>query len=147
MEDIMQLTRFTDYGLRVLMYLAARPADTASVKVIAAYYGISRNHLVKVVHRLSQLGYINTTKGKGGGIQIADGTDAQRIGDLIAQLEPDMNIVECFDAKTNQCRITDHCALKHFLHEATQNFLDTMNKYTLADTVRHKTSPFTNTAL
>jgi len=71
--SIMQLTRFTDYGLRCLMYLAARPDDLSSVKEISEYYKISRNHLVKIVHRLSQLGYIETSKGKGGGIRLAEG--------------------------------------------------------------------------
>lgn len=134
----MQLTRFTDYGLRTLMYVAARSENSASVKEVAEHYGISRNHLVKVVHRLSQLGYIETTKGKGGGIKIANNTEKLRLGDLIQELEPNMNMVECFDAKTNTCRITESCQLKHYLFEATQNFINTMNKYTLADTVQNK---------
>ena len=134
----MQLTRFTDYGLRTLMYVAARSENSASVKEVAEHYDISRNHLVKVVHRLSQLGYIETTKGKGGGIKIAKDTEKLRLGDLIQKLEPNMNMVECFDAKTNTCRITGSCQLKHYLFEATQNFINTMNKYTLADTVQNK---------
>lgn len=132
----MQLTSFTDYALRTLMYLVARPEEQSSVKEISEYYSISYNHLVKVVHRLSQLGYIESTKGKGGGIQIAKDTKKLRLGDLISQLEPNMTMVECFDAKTNTCRITDSCQLKHYLFEATQNFIDTMNKYTLADTAK-----------
>lgn len=134
----MQITRFTDYGLRTLMYVAARSENIASVKEVSDHYGISRNHLVKVVHRLSQLGYIETTKGKGGGIKIAKGTEKLRLGELIKQLEPNMNMVECFDAKTNTCRITGSCQLKHYLFEATQSFINTMNKYTLADTVQNK---------
>lgn len=130
----MQLTLFTDYALRTLIYLASRPEDLSSVKEISEYYGISRNHLVKVVHKLALLGYIKTTKGKGGGIQIAQGTEKLRLGDLISQLEPNMNMVECFDPKTNTCRITNTCRLKHYLFEATQDFVKTMNKYTLADT-------------
>ena len=134
----MQITRFTDYGLRTLMYVAARSESIASVKEVSEQYGISRNHLVKVVHRLSQLGYIETTKGKGGGIKIAKGTEKLRLGELIKQLEPNMNMVECFDAKTNTCRITGSCQLKHYLFEATQSFINTMNKYTLADKVQNK---------
>lgn len=137
MELIRYITSFTDYGLRTLMYVATRSEHTTSVKEIAEHYGISRNHLVKVVHRLSQLGYIETTKGKGGGIKIAKDTEKLRLGDLIEQLEPNMNTVECF-AKTNTCRITGSCQLKHYLFEATQNFINTMNKYTLADTVQNK---------
>lgn len=134
----MQLTLFTDYSLRTLMYLAARPDKMSSVKEISEHYSISRNHLVKVVHKLSQLDYIATTKGKGGGIKIAQGTEKLRLGDLIRRLEPNMNMVECFDAKTNTCRIAGSCQLKHYLFEATQNFINTMNKYTLADTVQNK---------
>lgn len=131
----MQLTRFTDYGLRTLMYLAARPDKMSSVKEISEYYGISRNHLVKVVHRLAQLGYIQTTKGKGGGIKIVKGMECLRLGDLITCLEPDMFMVECFDPQTNTCRITESCRLKHYLFEGTKTFTDVMNKYTLADTI------------
>lgn len=131
----MQLTTFTDYGLRTLMYLASHSASQSSVKEIAEHYDISRNHLVKVVHRLSQLGYIETSKGKGGGIKIAEGATELRLGDLITALEPHMNVVECFDAKTNTCRITESCQLKHYLFEGTQSFIDSMNKYTLADTL------------
>ena len=131
----MQLTLFTDYSLRTLMYLATWPNKMSTVKEISEHYGISRNHLVKVVHRLAQLGYIETTKGKGGGIKITKDTEKLRLGDLIKHLEPNMNMVECFDGKTNTCRITGSCQLKHYLFEATQNFINTMNKYTLADTV------------
>jgi len=134
----MQLTRFTDYGLRTLMFVVARPQSNASVKEIAEHYNISRNHLVKVVHRLAQLGYIETTKGKGGGLKIAENTQNMRLGDLITHLEPNMNMVECFDAKTNTCRITNTCQLKHYLYEATQNFITTMNKYTLADMTQNQ---------
>lgn len=134
----MQLTRFTDYGLRTLMYATAKKGQITNVKEISERYGISRNHLVKVVHRLSQLGYIETTKGKGGGIKIAKNAENLRLGDLIKELEPNMNVVECFDAKTNTCQITGSCQLKHYLFEATQKFIDTMNKYTLGDTVQNK---------
>jgi len=134
----MQLTRFTDYSLRTLMYLASHSGQLSSVKEISGHYGISRNHLVKVVHRLSQLGYIETLKGKGGGIQIAKGAEKIRLGVLISELEPNMNLVECFDVKTNTCRITGACQLKHYLYEAVRSFINTMNKYTLADTIKNK---------
>ena len=134
----MQLTTFTDYGLRCLMYLAARPAKLSSVKEISAYYAISRHHLVKVVHRLAQLGYVDSSKGKGGGIQLAKNPETIRLGDIIEQLEPNMAMVECFDPKTNGCRISEACQLKPYLLEAGRAFLDTLNQYTLADTVSSK---------
>lgn len=137
-ESNMQLTTFTDYGLRTLMYLAAHPERRSSVKAIAYHYGISRNHLVKVVHRLALLSYIETTKGKGGGIKIDGEALKFRLGDLVKALEPDMHMVECFDPETNTCRITSACQLKHYLHEASQSFIATLNQYTLADTVKNK---------
>lgn len=134
----MQLTSFTDYGLRSLMYLASQPDKLCSVREIAECYDISRNHLVKVVHRLSQLGYIESTKGKGGGIKLAcDPTDLL-IGDLVRALEPGMNLVECFDPASNTCNITNACQLKHFLSEANSVFIEALNQHTLADTVPDK---------
>lgn len=138
----MQLTSFTDYGIRVLMYLATQPEQISSVKEIAEYYNISRNHLVKITHRLSQLGYINTSKGKGGGIQISKGIEKLNLGDIIIALEPNFNIVECFDAQNNTCRITNSCHFKHYISEARENFINTMNKYTLGDTIQNKKSFF-----
>lgn len=132
----MQLTSFTDYGLRSLMYLAGQPDKLCSVKEISDHYGISRNHLVKVVHRLSQLGYIISSKGKGGGIRLAKEADNLRLGDLVKQLEPNMTLVECFNPETNSCKITKSCQLKHYLFEANESFINTMNKHTLADIVK-----------
>ncbi|MFC0179046.1 Rrf2 family transcriptional regulator [Thorsellia kenyensis] len=134
----MQITRFTDYGLRTLMYVASCPENIASVKEISEYYGISRNHLVKVVHKLSKLGFLETIKGKGGGIKIAEKTDSIRLGDLIKLLEPNMYIAECFNENDNGCKITNSCKLKHYFFEASQNFINTLNKYTLADTIHNK---------
>lgn len=134
----MQLTIFTDYGLRSLMYLAAHPDRRCSVREVAEHYGISRNHLVKVVHRLAQLGYIDTSKGKGGGIKIAQRADKLKLGDLVRALEPNMDIVECFNKDTNSCRITNGCQLKHYLFDAKQAFLASLNSHTLADAVKNK---------
>lgn len=134
----MQLTVFTDYGLRTLMFLAARTGEMCSVKDIANHYGISRNHLVKVVHHLSQAGYIVSAKGRGGGIRLAEGTAELCLGDIVLALEPNMNLVECFDRKTNTCKITGACQLKHYLHDANRAFVAALNEHTLADTVKNK---------
>lgn len=130
----MQLTIFTDYGFRSLMYLAANPARLCSVREIADHYGISYNHLVKVIHRLSQIGYVVSTKGKGGGIKLAVNPATLKLGDIVRTLEPNMDLVECFDKDTNTCRITGSCRLKHILFDAKQSFIDTLNRHTLADT-------------
>ncbi len=134
----MQLTVFTDYGLRSLMYLAANAGKQCSVRDIAEHYGISRNHLVKVIHRLAQLGYITSSKGKGGGIQLAHAPQTLHLGDLVMVLEPNMNLVECFNAETNTCTVVSACTLKHFLVKANKAFIDTLNTYTLADAVVNK---------
>lgn len=134
----MHLTIFTDYGLRSLMYLAAYPDRLCNVREVADHYGVSYNHMVKVVHRLSQLGYIETLKGKGGGIRLAKVARAQRLGDLVRALEPNMDIVECFNRDTNTCRVTGSCQLKHYLFDAKQAFIESLNRHTLADTVKSK---------
>jgi Rrf2 family nitric oxide-sensitive transcriptional repressor len=134
----MQLTIFTDYGLRSLMYLAAHPDRRCSVREVAEHYGISRNHLVKVVHRLAQLGYIDSSKGKGGGIKMAQQPDKLKLGDLVRAMEPNMDIVECFNKETNTCRIASACQLKHYLFDAKQAFLASLDRHTLADAVQNK---------
>ena len=131
----MQLTNFTDYGLRTLMYLADKPERIASVREVSEYFDISRNHLVKVVHRLSQLGYIESSKGKGGGIRLSHAPKDIRVGDVVKQLEPNMELVECFNRDTNTCRISTTCTLKKPLVEARKRFVAHLNEYTLADTV------------
>lgn len=131
----MQLTIFTDYGLRTMMFLASHPDRLCSVKEVAEAYGISRNHLVKVVHRLAQLGYIESSKGKGGGIKLSKAPEKLKLGELVRALEPHMDIVECFNRDTNTCRIVASCQLKHYLSDAQKAFLSSLDSRTLADTV------------
>lgn len=128
----MQLTLFTDYALRSLIYLAAHPERSSSVKEISEHYGISRNHLVKIVHKMATMGLIESSKGKGGGIKLINDPATMRLGDIVRSMES-MDIVECFNKDTNTCRISEVCRLKHFLFEASQNFIQTLNKYTLQD--------------
>lgn len=134
----MQLTSFTDYGLRSLIYLASKQGKICSIKEIAEYYNISLNHLVKVIHKLVQLGYISSSKGKGGGIKLAFNPSSMKLGDIIEKLEPNMDIVECFNKDTNQCRITNSCQFKHFIKEASNAFIKTLNNYTLEDAINNK---------
>lgn len=133
----MQLTVFTDYSLRSLMFLAAKDGERSSVREIAEHFGISKNHLVKVVHKLGQLGYIESSKGKGGGIRLAKDAHHLKLGDLVRQLEPNMHMVECFNRETNTCRMVNSCVLKHYLFDASQAFIDSLNRYTLAHTIRN----------
>ena len=122
------------------MYLAAQQEQQCSVREIADHYGISRNHLVKVAHRLSQLGFIESAKGRGGGLRLSGEASSMRLGDIVLKLEPNMYIVECFDKSTNCCRITSMCKAKDFFREASQAFIEALNKYTLADTILSRQS-------
>ncbi len=133
----MQLTLFTDYALRSLLYLAAHPERSSSVKEIAEQYDVSRNHLVKVVHKMATLGLIESSKGKGGGIKLTRDPAAMRLGDIVRLME-NMDIVECFNKDTNTCRISEVCRLKHILFEASQSFIQTLNKYTLQDAAANR---------
>lgn len=132
----MQLTQFTDYSFRVLIYLARLPEEaTATIHEIAEFYKISRNHLVKVVNNLANQGFIATTRGKGGGIRLARPAHTIGVGDVVRVCEPNMNLVECFDHKNNTCCIIRGCGLKGALFEARRAFLMALDKYTLEDAV------------
>jgi Rrf2 family nitric oxide-sensitive transcriptional repressor len=135
----MQLTQFTDYGLRSLMYLASQEDKLCSVREISDHYGISKNHLVKIVHHLAMVGYITSTKGKGGGIRLSKDPEDMRLGDIISALEPNMDLVECFNSEKNTCTIVKACRLKHFLADAKKSFLNCMNQHTLSDAIADKT--------
>jgi Rrf2 family transcriptional regulator, nitric oxide-sensitive transcriptional repressor len=135
----MHLTRFTDYSLRVLIYLGLQPAGRlCTIRDIADHYGISENHLMKVVHGLSRLGYVDALRGRGGGLRLARDPQAISIGAVVRQTEDDMTIVECFDAERDTCRITDVCALRHALGEATAAFFHVLDEYKLSDLLRPK---------
>lgn len=130
----MQLTQFTDFSLRALIYLARLPAPgQATIHEIAQFHSISRNHLVKVVNNLANQGFIQTTRGKGGGLKLARPAHTIGVGEVVRVTEPNMDLVECFNAKTNQCCIVRGCALKAELYEAKRAFMMVLDKYTLAD--------------
>lgn len=133
----MQLSLHADYSCRVLIYLATKP-DKCSIEEIAASYAISKNHLVKVVHKLGQLGFIETTRGRGGGIQLARAPKLINIGDVIRKTELNLDVVECFNASTNSCRIIAACGLKPWLALAIKAFLETLDRVTLADVVKDR---------
>lgn len=128
----MQLTKFSDYSLRLLLYLAERPETSSTIGDIAQWYGISKPHLVKVAHNLVKLGYVNSSQGKGGGLRLAKPPEKINIATLVRHTEPDFHVVECFDKARNTCRITQNCKLKHVLHEATRAFFQSLEKHTLA---------------
>jgi len=134
----MQLTYYTDYSLRVLMYLALQPGRRASISEIAERYDISRNHLVKVVHHLARGGFIASHRGKGGGIELARDPAEINLGEVVRYTEGPLKPVECFDVERNRCVIADACGLAPVLQEACDNFLATLDQYTLPELVRQR---------
>ncbi len=129
----MRITTFTDYALRVLMQAEIRHPERVTIDEVAASYGISRNHLVKVIHGLSQAGFITTQRGRGGGFVLARAASGIRVGDVVRFGEEGQPLVECFDHMTNACVITPACQLKFMLGEAQNAFYAVLDRYSLAD--------------
>jgi len=128
-----RLTLHTDYALRVLMYLGLRRGeDLASIREIAEAYGISENHLVKVVHGLARAGFVETLRGRGGGLRLAMPPERIRIGAVVRQTEDDMALVACF-SDHRRCSIAGVCRLQALLGEALAAFLAVLDRTTLAD--------------
>lgn len=134
----MHLNLHTDFGLRILLYLASSPDGSASAPDVAEAYDISLNHLRKVVQALSHAGYVQTTRGRTGGIALARRPEEIVIGQVVRALEPDFTLVECFEPRTNRCVVTAGCSLMHALGDAQKAFLGVLDRYTLADVVRNK---------
>ncbi|MCK6586224.1 MAG: Rrf2 family transcriptional regulator [Polyangiaceae bacterium] len=132
----MHLTLHADYSLRVLLYLSAHPGRQVSTGEISDAYGISKNHLVRVVHELGRLGYLDVRPGRSGGLSLARSPSQIRVGDVIREMEPHMNLLECFNPAENTCPILPACALKSVLEEARDAFLAVLDKLTLADVIR-----------
>lgn len=134
----MQLTLYTDFSLRVLIYLGLNPRRMATITDIAQSYGISRNHLVKVVHNLATQGFIHTSRGRGGGIALARPPMEINIGDVVRHTEVNFHLVECFDRERNTCPIAAACFLKGALYEAQRAFIAVLDRYTLADVLDNR---------
>ncbi|HYL59057.1 MAG TPA: Rrf2 family transcriptional regulator [Candidatus Acidoferrales bacterium] len=127
----------TDFALRVLIYLSLRRDRLCQVSEIARDYKISRNHLVKVVNRLARAGFVQTHRGRAGGVALAREPEAIRIGDVLRHTEGAFEPVECFRIG-NQCPITPACKLPPILTEAYRNFVATLDRYTIADLTAHR---------
>jgi Rrf2 family transcriptional regulator, nitric oxide-sensitive transcriptional repressor len=134
----MRLTTFSDYSLRVLVYLGVHDDEIATVGQIAAAYGISANHLMKVVHHLAQGGYIETARGKGGGMRLGLAPEKINLGELVRGTEDNTKLVECFDRNTSNCRIEAACVLRGVLGQALDAFFKSLDAYTLADLIAPK---------
>ncbi|WP_282034936.1 Rrf2 family transcriptional regulator [Metabacillus indicus] len=135
----MRLTNYTDYSLRVLIYLASKEkGELSNIKEIAEAYHISKNHLMKVTYELGKMKVIETVRGRGGGIRLALSPEEINIGAIVRQTEDDFNLVECFDSERNMCAISPACKLKGVLHKALKAYLEVLDGYTLADLVQNK---------
>jgi len=132
------LTVYTDYSLRMLMYLAVKQSNRATIAEVAAAYGISKAHLTKVAHQLGLAGYVRTVRGKGGGLGLARLSTEIRLGDVVRRTEPDMALVPCFEPVNAACPIVPACGLRGALHEARQAFLAVLDRYSLDDLVQRR---------
>jgi len=128
----MRLSLHTDYALRALIYLAARPGEAPTAGAIARAYGISKHHLVKVLQRLRGLGYLATVRGRSGGVRLACSASEIRLGDVVRRIEP-LEMAECFDPAANTCPIVQACLLKPQLGAALAAYLKVLDGYTVAD--------------
>jgi Rrf2 family nitric oxide-sensitive transcriptional repressor len=133
----MKLTAFTDYSLRVLIYLAADTSRRATIAEIAAAFGVSEHHLTKVVHFLGKQGWIATVRGKGGGLALAMPPQEIGIGQVVRDTEGEAMPAECFAGDAGHCVIASSCRLKGVLAEAVQAFQAVLDRYTLADITRN----------
>lgn len=129
----MRLTLYTDYSLRVLLYLASVPEKPSSIREVADAYGISQNHLHKIVNDLARHGYLQTTRGRHGGISLGKRPGSIVLGTLVRLTEPDFRVLECLDKTVSKCPIDSVCTMRHILIEALEAFLKTLDQYTLAD--------------
>jgi len=129
----MRLSRHTDYALRVLIHLAARPEGLASIAEIARTYAISENHLMKVVHMLGRAGFIRTVRGRGGGIALARSPDEISVGTVVRHGETDLDLVDC-----GSCRIAPACGLTGALGKALAAFLEVLDGYSIADVTERR---------
>lgn len=134
----MNLTLHADYSLRILLYLSEHRDRPVSTHEISEAYGISRNHLVRVVQTLQSHAFVNAAVGRSGGLSLARDPAAINIGEVVRNTEPSFRIVECFEPESNTCRIAPVCKLRGVLEEALQAFHHVLDGYTLADVARMK---------
>ena len=128
----MKLNLQTDYALRVLIYVGTNAEGLSTIQQIADAYDISKAHLMKVVHRLGKAGYLDTVRGKHGGMRLKRAPDAIRIGDVVRSIEEDLAVIGCL-GEPRYCRIQGPCVLQHALKDATDAFLAVLDGYTLAN--------------
>jgi len=135
----MQLSTYSDYSLRVLMQAALRAPARVTVDEVADTFGISRHHLVKVVHDLGRSGYLETHRGVGGGFTLARPSEDIRLGDIVRLGEETETVIDCIEGEKRRCRLLPACRLKGVLDEAAAAFFAVLDRYSLADLVQQST--------
>ncbi len=130
----MKLTKHTDFSLRVLIYLGLQPIDKLVNNIeIAKHFDIPKNHLIKVVHKLSKLGYIQTKRGRSGGIRLAKKPSSIKLSEVVIDIEPTLELVSCHKPK---CPLLPGCELIHILEQARSSFFKVLSSHTLADLIK-----------
>jgi Rrf2 family nitric oxide-sensitive transcriptional repressor len=129
----MRLTQYTDYALRTLILLGLKGEALGTIGEVAQRYGISENHLMKLVHALGRMGYVETLRGRHGGLRLAKAPAEIRLGEVVRRTESDFTLVDCFDPARNGCPIAGACVLQGVLGEALAEFMRVLDRYTLAD--------------
>jgi Rrf2 family transcriptional regulator, nitric oxide-sensitive transcriptional repressor len=127
----MKLTLFTDYSLRVLLLLAARPDELTTIAHISQFYGISEAHLMKITHSLGRTGWVETLRGRNGGMRLLANPEELRLSDVVMKLEGPLSLAECFGAD-NTCHLAGQCGLEGALAQAGNAFLRSLSQHTLA---------------
>jgi len=133
----MRLTLYSDYSLRLLMYAAMKDPGLVTIQEVADTYRISRNHLMKVAFQLGRDGFLETVRGRGGGLRLARQPEKIGLGEIIRSTEDDLALVECFTPASNTCAIIKACRLRGALSRALGAYLAVLDEYTLADLTAH----------
>jgi len=128
----MQLTKFTDYALRVLLFLAQNQDKRITIDDISNHYHVSRNHLMKIVHSLSVAGFIHSSRGRNGGLSLGMDASSITVADVILHTEKNMELVECFETGST-CMLESDCVIRHILHRAQDSFIEVLSLFSLAD--------------
>jgi len=131
----MQISQYTDYALRILIYLALQPDKRVRLHDIADAYGISYNHLVKIVGSLHDHHLVDPKRGRSGGLVLSKAPADINVGRVVREFESNMNLLECFDVATNTCPIAPVCSATGIFYEARKAFMAVLDRYTLADVV------------
>lgn len=131
----MNISKFSDYSFRILIFLGNNQGQMYTVDDLSTTLDLSSHHLKKIVHKLSKFGYVSSIKGRNGGIRLGITPDKINLGSVFKDMEDNLDIVECFSQEKNKCNFNGYCKLKPVLYDATNLFIETLSKYTLADII------------